>query len=159
MAFLKQGWNNITAFVGCTSFNKRDDVWWLSLTYDEEVAIEIAPTAPVVGIDVGITNFITTSTGKHYGTMHGKIRERHKRDRAKRRRKVKLRACLEKKGVKKLPSTSSCTGQRLIRHTKQQINRAVNECYNDKEHQGVQFAYSATRHQGGCFDRCSLRLR
>jgi len=92
-------------------------------------------------IDVGIANFITTSTGKHYGTMHGKLKERHKRDRAKRRRKAKLRACLERKGVKKLPSTSSRTGQRLIRQTKQEINRAVNECYNDPDHAGVQFVY------------------
>jgi len=116
-------------------------VWWLTITYDEEVALETASDAPVVGIDVGIANFITTSTGKHYGTMHGKLKEKHKRDRAKRRRKAKLRACLEKKGVKKLPSTSSRTGQRLIRQTKQEINRAVNECSNDPEHAGVQFAY------------------
>jgi transposase len=123
------------------SLNKRNGTWWLSVTYDEEVAVSTAPDAPVVGIDVGIANFITTSTGKHYGTMHGKLRARHKRDRAKRRRKAKLRACLEKKGVKKLPSTSSRTGQRLIRQTKQEINRAVNECFNDPDHQGVQFAY------------------
>src|SRR5260221_12041042 len=73
--------------------------------------------------------------------MHGKLKARHKRDRAKRRRKAKLRACLEKKGVKKLPSTSSRTGQKLIRQTKQEINRAVNECYADPDHQSVQFAY------------------
>jgi transposase len=73
--------------------------------------------------------------------MHGKLKQRHKRDRAKRRRKAKLRACLKKKGAKKLPSTSSRTGQRLIRQTKQEINRAVNQCYNDPDHVGVQFAY------------------
>ena len=123
------------------SLNKRDNAWWLSLTYDEEVAVQVTPDAPVVGIDVGIANFITTSTGKQYGSMHGRLRARHKRDRAKRRRKAKLRACLEKKGIKKLPSTSSRTGQKLIRQTKQEINRAVNECYSDPEHKGVQFAY------------------
>jgi hypothetical protein len=123
------------------ALNKRDHAWWLTLTYDEEVAISTVPDAPVVGIDVGIANFITTSTGKHYGTMHGKLKARHKSDRAKRRRKAKLRACLAKKGVKKLPSTASRTGQRLIRHTKQQINRAVSECFSDPDHQGMQFAY------------------
>ena len=123
------------------SLNKRDNTWWLTVTYDEEVAVKTTPDAPVVGIDVGIANFITTSTGKHYGTMHGKLKARHKRDRAKRRRKAKLRACLEKKGVKKLPSTSSRTGQQLMRQTKQEINRAVNECYADPDHAGVQFAY------------------
>jgi competence CoiA-like predicted nuclease len=43
--------------------------------------------------------------------------------------------------VKKLPSTSSRTGQKLIRQTKQEINRAVNQCFSDPDHQGVQFAY------------------
>jgi transposase len=92
-----------------------------------------------VGIDVGIANFVTTSTGKHYGTFHGKLRERQKRDGEKRRRKAKLRQCLEKKGAKKLPSTSSKSGQRLIRHVRQEINRAVNQCF--EEHPGYQFAY------------------
>jgi transposase len=125
------------------SLNKRNGEWWVTVTYDEDIAVSTAPDAPVVGIDVGIANFITTSTGKHYGTMHGKLKERHKRDRAKRRRKAKLRACLEKKGVKKLPSTSSRTGQKVIRQTRQAINRAVNECFNDPDHTGVQFAYEA----------------
>jgi hypothetical protein len=121
--------------------NKREGVWWLTLSYDEEVQVETAPDAPVVGIDVGIANFVTTSTGKHYGSFHPRMRARHKRDRAKRRRKAKLRACLKKKGVQKLPSASSRTGQRLIRHTRQEINRAVNQCFTDPEHEGVQFAY------------------
>jgi hypothetical protein len=121
--------------------NKRDGAWWLTLSYDEEVKVETAPDAPVVGIDVGIAHFVTTSTGKHYGSFHKDLRARHKRDRAKRRRKAKLRACLKKKGRQKLPSTSSRTGQRLIRHVKQEINRAVNQCFTDQEHQGVQFAY------------------
>jgi transposase len=77
-------------------------------------------------VDVGIANFITTSTGKQYGTFHGKLARRQKRDREKRRRKAKLRACLKKKGVENLPSTSSATGQRLSRHVRQEINRAVN---------------------------------
>ena len=85
------------------------------------------PLSDIVGVDVGIANFLTTSTGKHYGTFHGKLRERQKRDREKRRRKAKLRACLKKKSVQKLPSISSRTGQRLARHVRQEINRAVNE--------------------------------
>jgi hypothetical protein len=121
--------------------NKRDGAWWLTLSYDATITAQTPPDAPVVGIDVGIANFLTTSTGKHYGTMHGKLRDRHRRDREKRRRKAKLRACLKRKGVKKLPSTSSRSGQRLIRQTRQAINRAVNQCYNDPDHQGVAFAY------------------
>src|SRR5216684_7180300 len=84
-------------------------------------------------------HFVTTSSGKHYGTFHGKLRERQKRDRGKRRRKAKLRKCLEKKGGKTLPSTTSRSGQRLSRHVRQEINRAVNQCF--QEHQGYQLAY------------------
>jgi len=85
---------------------------------DSEIAVQTAPDAPVVGIDVGIANFITTSTGKQYGTMHGKLKARHKQGRARCRKKAKLRACLKKKDVTtKLPSTSSWTGQRLMRQT------------------------------------------
>jgi hypothetical protein len=121
--------------------NKRDGVWWLALSYDAEHLMQTSPDAPVVGIDVGIANFVTTSTGKQYGSFHKNLKARHKRDRAKRRRKAKLRACLKKKGVQKLPSTSSRTGQRLIRHVKQEINHGVNQCFTDPEHEGVQFAY------------------
>jgi hypothetical protein len=121
------------------TLNKRDTGWWLTLSYDQVVPIQTAPDAPVVGIDVGIANFVTTSTGQQYGTFHGKLRERQKRDREKRRRKAKLRKCLEKKGVKKLPSTSSKSGQRLIRHVRQSINHAVNQCF--AEHPDAQFAY------------------
>ena len=121
------------------TLNRRGDGWWLTISYDQVVAVHTEPSAPVVGVDVGIVNFLTTSDGRHYGTFHGKLRDRHKRDRQKRRRKAKLRQCLEKKGVKKLPSTSSKSGQRLARHVRQEINRAVNQCF--AEHEGTQFAY------------------
>jgi Putative transposase DNA-binding domain len=120
--------------------NKREDgAWWLTFSYDELVTVQTESDALVIGVDVGIANFLTTSDGKHYGTFHGKLRERQKRDREKRRRKAKLRKCLEKKGVKKLPSTTSRSGQRLIRHVRQEINRAVNQCFT--EHPDAQFAY------------------
>ncbi len=111
-----------------TTLHKRKGIWWLTLSFDLDVPVETALSAPCVGVDVGIANFLTTSTGKQYGSFHGKLRERQKRDREKRRRKAKLRACLHKKGVPKdkLPSTSSATGQRLFRQVKQEINRAVN---------------------------------
>ncbi len=121
------------------TLNKRGNEWWLTLSYDQVVPVYTEPSAPVIGVDVGIANFLTTSDGKHYGTFHGKLRERQKRDREKRRRKAKLRKCLEKKGVKKLPSTSTRSGQRLIRHVRQEINRAVNQCF--AEHEGAQVAY------------------
>ncbi len=139
------------------TLNKRGTGWWLTLSYDQVVPIQTEPSAPVVGVDVGIANFMTTSTGKHYGTFHGKLRERQKRDREKRRRKAKLRTCLEKKGVEKLPSTTSRSGQRLIRHVRQEINRAVNQCF--AEHEGAQIAYeqlsvATMKHKARAMNAC-----
>jgi hypothetical protein len=119
-----------------TVLARKCDGWWLTLSCDEQVQVETPKDAPVIGIDVGIANFITTSTGKRYGTFNGKLAERHKRDREKRRRKAKLRACLKKKGVKRLPSTRN---QKLARHVRQEINRTVNEVYRD--HPDAQIAY------------------
>jgi hypothetical protein len=135
------------------TLTRRSLAWWLTLTYDETVTVQTEPGAPVIGVDVGIANFITTSDSKTYGSFKGKLRERQKRDREKRRRKAKLRKCLEKRGVlkDKLPSTSSATGQRLMRHVKQEINRAVKLCFD--EHPDAQFAYeqlsvASMRHKG-----------
>src|SRR5260370_3348821 len=124
-----------------TALHRRRGVWWLTLSFDEDVPLQTEPSAPRVGVDVGISNFITTSTGKHYGSFSGNLAKKHKRDREKRRRKAKLRACLEKKGVSKeqLLSTSSTTGQRLGRQVKQDINRAVNQMLAD--HPGARIIY------------------
>ena len=72
--------------------------------------------------------------GKRYGSFHGKLARRQKRDREKRRRKAKLRACLKQKAITKLPSMSSASGQRLGRHVRQEINRAVNLMIADHLH-------------------------
>jgi transposase len=109
-----------------TTLHKRRGIWRLTLSFDLDVPLETEPSAPRVGEDVGIANFISTSTGKRYGSFHGKLARRQKRDREKRRRKAKLRAYLKKKGSTKLPSTSSAGGQRLGRQVRQEINRAVN---------------------------------
>ena len=87
------------------TLTRKTDGLWLTLTYEEEVPLQTPPEAPVVGVDAGITHFLTSSTGKHYGSFQGRLAERHQRDREKRRRKAKLRACLKKKGVERLPST------------------------------------------------------
>jgi hypothetical protein len=107
-----------------TVLARKADGWWLTLSYDEDITGVTPNDAPVLGIDVGITNFLTTSTGQQYGTFRGKLAALHKRDRAKRRRKAKLRACLKKKGIKRLPSTRN---KKLARHVRQEINRALNQ--------------------------------
>jgi hypothetical protein len=115
---------------------RKADGWWLTLTYEEEVPLQTPPDAPVVGVDAGITHFLTTSTGKHYGSFQGKLAKRHQQDREKRRRKAKLRACLKQKGVEHLPSTRN---PKLARTVRQEIHRAVNELY--REHAGSQIAF------------------
>jgi putative transposase len=71
------------------------------------------------------------------------LAKRHKRDRAKRRRKAKLRACLKRKGVQRLPSTRS---KKLARTVRQDINRAVNEVY--AAYPGYQLAYEQLNRAG-----------
>src|SRR5215510_8677193 len=108
----------------------------LPLPNEEEIPLQPSPDAPVVGVDEGISHFLTTSTGKHYGSFQGKLAMRHRRDREKRRRKAKLRACLKKKGVARLPASQN---PKLARRVKQEINRAVNELYRD--HPDCQIAF------------------
>ena len=47
-----------------TTLSKRKGVWWLALSFDLDVPLETKPSDKSVGSDVGIANFITTSTGK-----------------------------------------------------------------------------------------------
>jgi hypothetical protein len=118
------------------TLTRKPSGWWLTLTLNEQVVATTTDESPVAGVDVGIANFLTTSTGKRYGSFHGKLARWHKLDRQKRRRKARLRACLKKKSVTRLPSL---TNQRLARHVRQEINRAVNQFYAD--HVGHQVAY------------------
>jgi len=116
-----------------TTLNRRPDgSWWLTMTFDEVVKPQLTHT--VVGVDVGIANFLTTSTGKRYGSFQGNLARRHRLDRTKRQCKAQLRACLKKKEAEKLPSTSSASGARLTRHIRQSINRSVNQCFEDHPH-------------------------
>ncbi len=118
------------------TLTRKADGWWLTLTYEEEIPLQTPPDAPVVGMDAGMTHFLTTSTGKCYGSFQGDLAKQHQRDRKKRQRKAKLRACLKKKGVEQLPSTQNL---KLARRVKQEINRAVNAVYRD--HPGAQIAF------------------
>jgi transposase len=111
---------------------RKPEGWGLPLSYEENVPVAPPTDAPVigseVGSEVGIANFLPTSTGRQYRTFQGKRAARHERDRQKRRRKAKLRACLKKKGVQHLPATRN---RALARHVRQEINRAVNEVSRD----------------------------
>jgi putative transposase len=119
-----------------TVLARKADGWWMTLSYEEDITGTTPKSAPVIGIDGGSANFLTASTGQQYGTFTGTLAARHKRDREKRRRKATLRACLKKKGVKRLPSTRN---KKLGRRVRQEITRAVKELYRD--YPDAQFAY------------------
>jgi hypothetical protein len=46
------------------TLNRRADGWWLTLSYDEKVAVQTEPDAQVIGVDVGIANFLTSKEGR-----------------------------------------------------------------------------------------------
>jgi hypothetical protein len=48
-----------------TTLTRKPDGWWLTLTVDEDVVPTAGASAPVVGVDIGIVAFLTTSTGHH----------------------------------------------------------------------------------------------
>ena len=104
---------------GVTLTRKVDGWWRPSPIEEDEGSARTEPEAPVVGVDVGITHFLTTSTGKHYGSFQGRLAKRHQQDRAKRRRKAKLRACLNKKGVEE--SSPRRAIAKLARTVRQEI--------------------------------------
>ncbi|MEU6241581.1 transposase [Streptomyces sp. NPDC047024] len=47
------------------SLKREENRWYVVLACDEVPAEELAPTGAVVGIDMGITHFLTTSDGEH----------------------------------------------------------------------------------------------
>jgi transposase len=131
------------------TLRRKADGWWLTLSYEEDVAVPTSQDAPVIGVDVGSAHFLTTSTAKHYGTFQGKLAERHTRDREKHRRTAKLRAGRNKKAVERLPSTRNA---KVARCVCQEIKRAVNELCRD--HPDAPVAYE---HRNGAGMRLTAR--
>ncbi len=65
------------------TLNRRKDRWWLTLIYDQQVSKPSTSTAPVIGIDIGIANFLTTSDGQQFGSIDQTLRNRLRLDREK----------------------------------------------------------------------------
>ena len=55
--------------------HQREGVWWLTLSYDEEMTIQTPLDAPVVGIDVGIASATR-------GRVHNRVMRRDRRSEA-----------------------------------------------------------------------------
>ena len=90
------------------TLSKRDGWWWLSLSITEPLPA-LRPTEQALGLDVGIVNFLTDSTGRHFGAISPDFMRQVESVKDKSARKAKLRACLKQNGVpdEKLPSTTS----------------------------------------------------
>ncbi len=125
------------------TLHRRKGSWWLTLSFNETVAPQ--PVQGKTGMDLGMANWLTSSDGKRYGSFDTPLVARHEREQHKRQNKTKLRACLEKQGVTRLPSTSSASGERLSRHICQEINRAVNLFFEDHPHDAVVMEALAVR--------------
>lgn len=111
---------------------RRDDQWYATLVVDIPNA-KPKPNGRRVGVDIGIVNILTTSTGRHFGHFSDKFKAKVDRATEKRRRKQKLNACLEKKGL----PTVSLSNSKLSVYVKNEIGRALNGfvgilCPNDQ---------------------------
>jgi Putative transposase DNA-binding domain len=79
------------------TLNRRDGQWYATLVVERRT--RKAQATHVVGCDIGMKAVVTTSTGNAYGELGCGVQERLQKTDAKRTRKQKLNACLEKKAL------------------------------------------------------------
>lgn len=78
-------------------------------------------TSEIIGVDLGIKNLITTET-QHFGQFSSELKDKIQQNDLKRRRKQKLNACLEKKGLEPV----SLCNEKLNGFINNEIGRAIN---------------------------------
>ena len=91
---------------------------------------------PRVGVDVGMVQFHHHLDGQRlwqFSWQAGPAAEAGSGEEAAQSQAEGLSG-KERRAIPELPSTSSATGQRLGRHVRQEINRAVNEMIKDHPH-------------------------
>jgi hypothetical protein len=111
----------------CTgvTLNRRDGQWYATFVVERR-GPKAKPSA-VVGVDIGMVNIISTSTGQRYGQISPQLRERVERAAAKRRRKQKLNVCLKRKGQ----SPVDLRDHRAEAFARNEIGRALNQMLDD----------------------------
>ncbi|MBU0491882.1 MAG: hypothetical protein KKB13_08535, partial [Chloroflexi bacterium] len=111
----------------CTgvTLNKRAGQWYA--TFVVERRGPKPKSSAVVGVDIGMANIVSTSTGRRYGQISPALRQRVERSAAKRRRKQKLNACLKRKGL----SPVDLGDHRAEAFARNEIGRALNQMLND----------------------------
>lgn len=73
------------------SYNKQSKKFFINLIYQGEIVPSLSERSETIGLDRGVYNLVTTSTGEHYGSKHM---------RAKRREHLYLRKKLQQKGTR-----------------------------------------------------------
>lgn len=108
----------------CTgvTLNRREGVWYATLVVEKPV--QKPPAREVVGIDLGLVSFVTTSHKDHFGGLDERLKQRIERDSRQFQRKQKLNACLRRKGKPEVALDHPKTNA-TIRNL---IGRALNQC-------------------------------
>jgi len=104
------------------TLNRRQGQWVASFVVDISQSKPKA-TGRRVGVDIGISNTVTTSEGQHFGQFSDTLKGKVKRATERRRRKQKLNACLKKKGL----PTVNLSDLKLSAYVRNEIGRALNE--------------------------------
>ncbi|MBI5564853.1 MAG: transposase [Chloroflexi bacterium] len=107
------------------TLNRRDEQWYATLVVERRGPKP--PAAHVVGVDIGMVNIVSTSTGHCYGQISPELRQRVEQSAAKRRRKQKLNACLKKKGQPAI----DLSDHRAEAFARNAIGRALNQLRQD----------------------------
>jgi IS605 OrfB family transposase len=111
-------------YTGVT-LNQREGQWYA--TFVVERRGPKPPSSKVVGVDMGMTNIVSTSESKRYGQVSPELRQRAERSAEKRRRKPKLNAGLKRKNQ----PTVDLGDDRAEALARNEIGRALNQMLDD----------------------------
>jgi hypothetical protein len=104
---------------------KREGQWYA--TFVVERRGPKPKSSQVIGVDIGMSNLVSTSGGKRYGQISPALRTRVERTTEKRRRKQKLNAGLIRKGQ----PTVDLSDNRTEAFARNEIGRTLNQMLDD----------------------------
>jgi putative transposase len=108
---------------GGVTLSKIDGQWYATLAVELEKKKPIANLSKIVGVDLGIKNLFTASTGNFFGQFSDNLKKLVDKADAKNRRKQKLNACLKKKGKPEV----DLSRPQIIATVRNEIGRATNQ--------------------------------
>ncbi len=108
---------------GGVTLSKTDGQWYATLAVEIDKKKPIADLSKKVGVDLGIKNIFTASTGQFFGQFSNPLKKLVDQAEAKRRGKQKLNTCLRKKGQPEVDYRSP----KIIATVRNEIGRATNK--------------------------------